>query len=129
MSISLLELGTARMASLLVSLQMTPRGCRYTVEQTCDLLQSLGLQNVSAFQENGITGGDLLELTQEELKADLGLAPLQVQSLDRKTKVSNFHNFLKPDWHELGPQSEVVLTHRQAASCTDVCRQRRSEIW
>lgn len=48
------------------------------MEQTCDLLQSLGLQSVTAFRENGIMGGDLLELSQEELQSDLGLTPLQV---------------------------------------------------
>ena len=53
--------------------------CRFSVEQTCQLLQALGMQNVSAFIENGITGGDLLELSHEELRSDLGLPPLQVQ--------------------------------------------------
>ena len=48
------------------------------MEQTCELLQSLGLHDVGAFQENGVTGGDLLELSQEELQTDLGLHSLQV---------------------------------------------------
>ena len=55
-----------------------PTDCRYGVEQTCELLQDLGLQNVSAFQDNGVTGGELLELSQEELQTDLGLHSLQV---------------------------------------------------
>lgn len=53
--------------------------CRFSVDQTCDLLQCLGLRDVSTFQENGVTGGDLLELSQEELQTDLGLHSLQVQ--------------------------------------------------
>ena len=57
---------------------MTYCSCRFTVQQTCELLQNLGLQNVDAFRENGVTGGDLLELSQEELQRDLGLPSLQV---------------------------------------------------
>ena len=54
--------------------------CRYSVDQTSELLQCLGLQDVSAFQDNGVTGGDLLELSQEELQTDLGLHSLQVHN-------------------------------------------------
>lgn len=64
-----------------LSLVVTSSYCRYSVEQVCELLQCLGLQNVSAFESNGVTGGELLELSQEELRTDLGLSTLQVIGL------------------------------------------------
>lgn len=42
------------------------------------LLADLGLRDGSAFEANGITGGDLLELDNSELREDLGLTNLQV---------------------------------------------------
>lgn len=45
------------------------------------LLADIGLRDGSAFQNNGITGGELLELDSEELQQDLGLTRLQVHLL------------------------------------------------
>ena len=52
--------------------------CRFTVQETVQLLADLGLRDGSAFETNGITGGDLLELDNSELREDLGLTNLQV---------------------------------------------------
>ena len=54
-------------------------GGRFGVEETAELLGALGLgeRALAAFRENGVGGGDLLDLTPEEMRDDLGLAPLQ----------------------------------------------------
>ena len=52
--------------------------CRFTVQETVQLLADLGFRDGSAFENNGITGGDLLELDNSELREDLGLTNLQV---------------------------------------------------
>lgn len=49
------------------------------MEQTCDLLQRQGIKNTGVFEENGVTGGDLLELSAEEMADNLCLTPLQVR--------------------------------------------------
>ena len=51
--------------------------CRFSVHQVCQLLQDLGLQDTSSLQSNGISGGELLELSDEEIREDLGLSRLQ----------------------------------------------------
>lgn len=57
-----------------------PRSCRFSVQETVQLLAEVGLRDGSAFESNGITGGDLLELDSDELRDDLGLTNLQVSS-------------------------------------------------
>ena len=52
--------------------------CRYSVAETVQLLSEIGIRDGSPFETNGITGGDLLDLEDEELKEDLGLTNLQV---------------------------------------------------
>ena len=52
--------------------------CRYSVAETVQLLSEVGLRDGSPFESNGITGGDLLDLEEEELKEDLHLSNLQV---------------------------------------------------
>ena len=42
------------------------------------LLGEIGIRDGSPFESNGITGGDLLDLHDEELKEDLHLTNLQV---------------------------------------------------
>jgi len=54
--------------------------CRYSVAETVQLLSEIGLRDGSPFESNGITGGDLLDLEEEELKEDLHLSHLQVSS-------------------------------------------------
>ncbi len=53
--------------------------CRYSVAETVQLLSEIGLRDGGPFESNGITGGDLLELEEEELKEDLHLSNLQVR--------------------------------------------------
>ena len=48
------------------------------MDQTCALLSSLGITETAPFRENGVTGGDLLELSEEEMRESLKLSPLQV---------------------------------------------------
>ena len=48
------------------------------MDQTCALLNSLGITETAPFRENGVTGGDLLELSEEEMRESLKLSPLQV---------------------------------------------------
>jgi len=43
------------------------------------LLSEIGLWDGGPFESNGITGGDLLDLEEEELKEDLHLSNLQVR--------------------------------------------------
>ena len=52
--------------------------CRYSVAETVQLLSEIGIRDGSPFESNGITGGDLLDLDDEELKEDLHLSNLQV---------------------------------------------------
>jgi hypothetical protein len=56
-----------------------PCACRYSVAETVQLLSEIGLRDGSPFESNGITGGDLLDLEEEELKEDLHLSNLQVR--------------------------------------------------
>ena len=62
-----------------VSAQWLPLNafCRFSVQQVCQLLQDLGLQDTSSLQSNGVNGGELLELSDEEIREDLGLSRLQ----------------------------------------------------
>jgi hypothetical protein len=53
-------------------------GCRFSVDQTCTLLTNLGITDTSRFRDNGVTGGDLLELSAEEMSESLNLSQLQV---------------------------------------------------
>lgn len=52
--------------------------------ETVQLLSEIGIRDGSPFESNGITGGDLLELDDEELKEDLHLTNLQVQNHNSK---------------------------------------------
>ena len=54
---------------------------RYSVEDTCSLLRDMGIRDTSAFEANGITGADLLDLEEDDLRSELGLSKLQVDSL------------------------------------------------
>ena len=53
--------------------------CRYSVAETVQLLSDIGIRDGSPFESNGITGGDLLDLDDDELKEDLHLTNLQVR--------------------------------------------------
>lgn len=55
--------------------------CRFGVEDTCSLLNDIGLADTSAFRINGVTGGDLLDLDATDLKDSLHLSALQVMTL------------------------------------------------
>jgi len=51
------------------------------VREVAQLMRELGFPDeaASAFKENAITGGDVLQLGDEELSGDLGLSRLQVE--------------------------------------------------
>lgn len=51
---------------------------RYGVEETCALLRDIGISDVRLFEENCVTGGDLIELEPADLKDSLNLSSLQV---------------------------------------------------
>ena len=55
--------------------------CRYTVEEAVELLKLIGFRNTDVVEAHGITGGDLLELNEHELRDELKLPRLQVQLL------------------------------------------------
>jgi len=55
--------------------------CRYTVEEAVELLKLIGFRNTDVVEAHGITGGDLLELDEHELRDELKLPHLQVQLL------------------------------------------------
>ena len=42
-----------------------------------ELLRSVGFRETACIEANGITGDDLLELTEHELRKELGLSHLQ----------------------------------------------------
>ena len=48
------------------------------MEETSSLLRDLGIRDTSAFEANGITGSDLLDLEEDDLRSELGLSKLQV---------------------------------------------------
>ena len=48
------------------------------MEETAELLRRVGLRDTECIESNGINGGDLLELTEQELRQELGLSHLQV---------------------------------------------------
>ena len=58
-----------------------PVGVRYTVEETVELLQLMGFRATDVIEAHGITGGDLLELDEQELRKELKLPHLQVQQI------------------------------------------------
>ena len=43
-----------------------------------ELLRSVGFRDTACIEANGVTGDDLLELTEQELRQELGLTHLQV---------------------------------------------------
>ena len=51
---------------------------RYTVEETVELLRILGFRNLDVIEAHGITGADLLELDEHELRDELKVPHLQV---------------------------------------------------
>ena len=52
---------------------------RFSVEDTCELLGAMGIQNTEPFRDNGVTGGDFLDLSPDDLKLSLNLTTLQVR--------------------------------------------------
>lgn len=52
---------------------------RYTTEETVDLLQSVGFRDLASIEENGLNGADLLEISEQELRDELGLSHFQVE--------------------------------------------------
>ena len=52
--------------------------CRYSLEDTCELLQDIGFRDTNLFVRHSVTGSDLLELSEEEMHNHLQLSPLQV---------------------------------------------------
>lgn len=56
-------------------------GCRYRVGEVCLLLEQLGFQDTGPFREAGVTGADLADLTEEEMRTELRLSNLQVPPL------------------------------------------------
>jgi hypothetical protein len=56
---------------------------RYSVREVAQLMRELGFpeQAAAAFKENAITGGDVLQLGDEELSGDLGLSRLQAKKV------------------------------------------------
>ena len=75
------------------------------------LLSEIGLRDGSPFESNGITGGDLLDLEEEELKGDLHLSNLQVRVLPQCKKATAI---LACDAHEVrgrrGQRSPVTVS-------------------
>lgn len=57
----------------------------YSVEEVCAFISELEL-DPSPFRENAVAGEDLLELTDDDMKTELGLKPLQIRKLRRKMK-------------------------------------------
>ncbi len=58
---------------------------RFSVVEVCLFVSELEL-NPRLFRENSVGGEDLLELTEEDMKNELELKPLQVRKLQRKIK-------------------------------------------
>lgn len=54
--------------------------------ETVQLLSDIGIRDSSPFESNGITGGDLLDLDDDELKEDLHLTNLQVHRPNEHTR-------------------------------------------
>ena len=67
--------------------RLTDYLCRYSVAETVQLLSEIGFRDCSPFESNGITGGDLLDLEDEELKEDLHLSHLQVNPQPKGLRV------------------------------------------
>ncbi|KAL3155667.1 hypothetical protein ABBQ32_012695 [Trebouxia sp. C0010 RCD-2024] len=65
---------------------------RYTVAETVQLLSEIGIRDGSPFETNGITGGDLLDLDDEELKEDLHLTNLQAKKIRRVQSAFDMFN-------------------------------------
>lgn len=57
--------------------------------ETVQLLSDIGIRDGSPFESNGITGGDLLDLEEEELKDDLHLSHLQVSQSPQLSKIDS----------------------------------------
>ena len=50
---------------------------RYSLEDTCELLQDLGFHDTSLFVQHSVAGSDLLDLSESEMQSHLQLSPLQ----------------------------------------------------
>ena len=51
------------------------------MEETVELLKLLGFKSVETIEAHGVSGADLLELDDEELRDELKLPPLQLRKL------------------------------------------------
>ncbi len=58
---------------------------RFSVEEVCSFVSGMEL-DAQPFRENSVAGEDLLELTEEDLRGELGLKPLQVRKLQKKIR-------------------------------------------
>ena len=69
----------ASQAGHVVTVVSLPRPDRYNVQEVTQLMRELGFPDTAAaaFTDNAITGGDVLQLGDEELAGDLGLSRLQ----------------------------------------------------
>lgn len=79
---------------------------RYSVAETVQLLSEIGLRDGSPFETNGITGGDLLDLEEEELKEDLHLSNLQAKKVRRVQSAFELFNRMM----QTPGKSELTLT-------------------
>lgn len=79
---------------------------RYSVAETVQLLSDIGIRDGSPFESNGITGGDLLDLEEEELKDDLHLSHLQAKKIRRVQSAFELFNRMM----QTPGKSELTLT-------------------
>jgi len=113
----------------LTSIKRSPSlGCRFSVDQTCTILTSLGIPDTSRFRDNGVTGGDLLELSAEEMSESLDLSQLQVNHqcfVDAKQQPqASLQNILSHSWsfegHNLNISEDLHVSNLLSFEC-DVC--------
>ncbi|KAK9864085.1 hypothetical protein WJX84_012086 [Apatococcus fuscideae] len=65
---------------------------RYSLEDTCGLLQDMGFHDTSLFVQHSVTGADLLDLSEAEMQSHLQLSPLQVRKLQGLVKAHRIFN-------------------------------------
>ncbi len=53
---------------------------RYTVEETVELLSSIGFRDTDCITAHGLNGGDILDLSDQEMRDELRLSHLQVRN-------------------------------------------------
>lgn len=82
------------------------------MEETIELLKLLGFKNTDTIEAHGVSGADLLELDDQELRDELKLPPLQLRKLKNlKAAFKTFNSMQRRPGKGDVTYMELQVTH------------------